>query len=138
MEVLELVEDLKRDAQRLKEEKVELVDFDKLEGNLISASEKLKRMKEKEEDAEKILKDFKGEIKRMAGSLSRLKGEDSNSELIGKYLSNQNTGYEELCLLKRRLESEFNESFPNAPLSRAGYIFSKERRVKDRLEEYRV
>lgn len=138
MEVEELVENLKRDAQRLKEEKIELIDFDGLEGNLIAASEKLKRMREKEEVAEKILKDFKREIKMMADSLSRLKGEDSSSELIGKYLSNQNTGYEELCLLKKRLESEFNESFPNAPLSKADYIFSKERRVKDRLEEYRV
>lgn len=138
MEILELIENLKRDAQRLKEEKIELVDFDRLEGNLISASEKLKRMKEKEGVAEKILKDFKGEIKRMAVSLSRLKGENSSPELIEKYLSNQNTGYVELCLLKKRLESEFNQSFPNAPLSKASYIFSKERRVKDRLEEYRV
>ncbi len=138
MEIEELVENLKRDAQRLKEEKIELIDFDRLEGNLRAASDKLRRMKEKEEVAEKILKDFKGEIKRMAGSLSRLKGEDSSSELIGKYLSNQNTGYEELCLLKRRLESEFNESFPSAPLSRSNYVFSKERRGKDRLEEYRV
>jgi len=138
MEILELIENLKRDAQRLKEEKVELIDFDRLEGNLIAASEKLKRMKEKEEVAEKILKDFKGEIKRMAVSLSRLKGEDSSSELIGKYLSNQNTGYEELCLLKRRLESEFNQSFPNVPLSRASYIFSKEKGVKNRLEEFKT
>jgi predicted nuclease with TOPRIM domain len=138
MEIEELTEELKRDAQRLKEEKIELVDFDRLEGNLISASEKLKRMKEKEGVAEKILKDFKGEIKRMAVSLSRLKGENSSPELIEKYLSNQNIGYEELCLLKRRLESEFNESFPNAPLSRSNYVFSKERRGKDRLEEYRV
>lgn len=138
MEIEELIENLKRDAQRLKEEKIELIDFYRLEGNLISASEKLKRMKEKEEVAEKILKDFKGEITRMAFSLSRLKGEKSSPELIEKYLSNQNTGYEELCLLKRRLELEFNESFPNAPLSRSNYVFSKERRGKDRLEEYRV
>jgi hypothetical protein len=138
MEIEELIENLKRDAQRLKEEKIELIDFDRLEENLKIASEKLKRMKEKEEVAEKILKDFKGEIKRMAVSLSKLKGEDSSSELIGKYLSNQNIGYEELCLLKMRLESEFSESFTNAPLSRSIYVFSKERRGKDRLEEYRV
>jgi hypothetical protein len=138
MEIEELTEELKRDALRLKEEKIELIDFDRLGGNLVAASEKLKRMKEKEEVAEKILKDFKGEIKRMAGSLSRLKGENSSSELIGKYLSNQNTGYEELCLLKRRLESEFNQSFPNVPLSRSDYVFSKERRGKDRLEEYKT
>jgi len=138
MEIEELIENLKRDAQRLKEEKIELIDFDRLEENLKIASEKLKRMKEKEEVAEKILKDFKGEIKRMAVSLSKLKGEDSSSELIGKYLSNQNIGYEELCLLKMRLESEFSGSFTNAPLSRSIYVFSKERRGKDRLEEYRV
>lgn len=105
---------------------------------MISASEKLKRMKQKEEVAEKILKDFKGEIKRMAVSLSRLKGENTSPEFIEKYLSNQDIGYEELCLLKRRLELEFKESFPNAPLSRSNYVFSKERRGKDSLEEYRV
>lgn len=138
MEIEELTEELKRDAQRLKEEKIELIDFDRLEGNLISASEKLKRMKQKEEVAEKILKDFKGEIKRMAVSLSRLKGENTSPEFIEKYLSNQDIGYEELCLLKRRLELEFKESFPNAPLSRSNYVFSKERRGKDSLEEYRV
>jgi len=138
MEIEELTEELKRDALRLKEEKVELVDFDRLEGNLIAASEKLKKMKAKEEVAEKILKDFKAEIKRMAVSLSRLKGEDSGSELIGKYLSNQNIGYEELCLLKRKLESEFDQRFPNAPLSRSNYVFSKERRGKNRLEEFKT
>jgi hypothetical protein len=138
MEIEELTEELKRDSQRLKEEKIELIDFDRLEVNLKIASEKLKKMKDKEEVAEKILKDFKGEIKRMAVSLSRLKGENGSCELIGKYLSNQNVGYEELCLLKRRLESEFNESFPNSPISKAGYTFSKDKRTKDQLEEYRI
>ncbi len=138
MEIEELIENLKRDEQRLKDEKLELIDFDRLEENLEAASDKLIRMNKKEEVAERILKDFKGEIKRMAVSLSTLKGEGSSTELIEKYLSNQNTSYEDLCLLKKKLESEFNESFPNAPLSRSDYVFAKERRGKDKLEEYRV
>ena len=138
MEILKLIENLKGQAERIKESRIEEIDFDGLEENLKTASEMLKKMKGKEETAENILDDFKTEIKRIALSLSRLKGDNSNLELIEKYLSNPDLDYDELCLLKTKLKAEFDKNFPNAPLSKTNYHFSKEKKVKDKIEEFKV
>jgi hypothetical protein len=138
MEILKLIENLKGQAERIKESRIEEIDFDRLEENLKTASEMLKKMKGKEETAENILDDFKTEIKRIALSLSRLKGDNSNLELIEKYLSNPDLDYDELCLLKTKLKAEFDKNFPNAPRSKTNYHFSKEKKVKDKIEEFKV
>ncbi|MDP2960007.1 MAG: hypothetical protein Q8N71_01165 [candidate division Zixibacteria bacterium] len=138
MEILKLIENLKGQAERIKESRIEEIDFDGLEENLKTASEMLKKMKGKEETAENILDDFKAEIKRVALSLSRLKGDNSNLKLIEKYLSNPNLAYEELHLLKTKLKSEFDKNFSITPLSKTNYQFSKEKKVKDKIEEFKV
>ena len=138
MEILKLIENLKGQAERIKESRIEEIDFDRLEENLKTASEMLKMMKGKEETAENILDDFKTEIKRIALSLSRLKGDNSNLELVEKSLSNPNLAYEELYLLKTKLKSEFDKNFSSTPLSKTNYHFSKEKKVKDKIEEFKV
>ena len=138
MEILKLIENLKGQAERIKESRIEEIDFDRLEENIKTASEMLKKMKGKEETAENILDDFKAEIKRIALSLSRLKGDNSTLELIEKYLSNPNLAYEELYLLKTKLKSEFDKNFSSTPRSKTNYHFSKEKKAKDKIEEFKV
>ena len=138
MEIGELIENLREEACRITESKIEEIDFDALEEDLNSASEMLKKMKEKEQTSEKILKDFKSEIKRIALSLSRLKGENTTLDLVEKSLTNQNLSYEEFSLLKTKLKSEFDKSFSSAPLSKTFYPFSEEKRVKDKIGEFKV
>jgi hypothetical protein len=138
MEILMLIQNLKEQAERINESRIEEIDFDGLEQNLNLASERLRKMKGKEETAEKIMDDFKAEIKRIALSLSRLKGENSDLELTEKYLSDPDLDYEELCLLKTKLKTEFDNNLPTAPLSKASYHFSKEKKTKDKIEEFKV
>jgi hypothetical protein len=138
MEILVLIQNLKEQAERIKESRFEEIDFDRLEQNLNLASEMLRKMKEKDKTAENILDDFKTEIKRIALSLSRLKGDNSNLELTEKYLSDPDLDYDELYLLKTKLKSEFDKNFPNAPLSKTNYHFSKEKKVKDKIEEFKA
>ena len=80
----------------------------------------------------------KSEIKRLALSLSRLKGENANLGLIEKHLRNENLSYEELCHLKNQLKSEFDKNFSTAPLSKTIYPFSEGKRAKDKIEEFKV
>jgi len=138
MEVSELIENLREESEKIKQEKLEELDFDKLQQDLNSASGMLKKLTNKEKTSEKILEDYKSEIKRLALSLSRLKGENANLGLIEKHLQNENLSYEELCLLKKQLKSEFDKSFTTAPLSKTIYPFSEEKRVKDKIEEFKV
>ncbi len=138
MEILVLIQNLKEQAERIKESRFEEIDFDRLEQNLNLASEMLRKMKEKDKTAENILDDFKTEIKRIALSLSRLKGDNSNLELIEKYLSDPDLDYDELCLLKTKLKSEFDKNLPSAPLSKTSYNFFKEKKAKDKIEEFKV
>ncbi len=138
MEILELSQHLKEDAEKINQEKIEELDFDRLEENLNSASEILKKHGEKEKISEKILEDYKSEIKRLAFSLSRLKGENANLELMEKYLREENLSYEELSLLRKQLKSEFDKSFSTSPVARAFYPFSEVKRAKDKITEFKV
>jgi DNA repair exonuclease SbcCD ATPase subunit len=138
MEISELIRNLTEDAEKIKQEKIEELDFDRLEENLNSASEILKKLKGKERTSEKILEDYKSEIKRLALSLSRLKGENANLELIEKYLREENLSYEELSLLRKQLKSEFDKNFPTSPVSKTFYPFSEVKRAKDKITEFKV
>lgn len=138
MEITELIQHLKEDAGKIKQEKIEELDFDRLEQDLSSASEMLKKLNKKESTSEKILEDYKSEIKRLALSLSRLKGENANLELIEKYLRDENLSYEELSLLRKQLKSEFDKNFSSSPLSKTFYPFSEVKRTKDKITEFKV
>ncbi|MDH4222579.1 MAG: hypothetical protein OEV55_03460 [candidate division Zixibacteria bacterium] len=138
MEILELIQHLEQDAEKIGQEKVEELDFDRLQENLNLASNMLKSFSEKERTSEKILEDYKTEIKRLALSLSRLKGESANLDTLEKSLQDENLSYDMLSRLRKQLQTEFDRSFPTSPLSRTCYPFSLERRVKDRIAEFKV
>lgn len=138
MDISELIQHLKQDAEKINQDKIEELDFDRLEENLNSASEILKKLGEKEKTSDRILEDYKSEIKRLALSLSRLKGENANLELMEKYLREENLSYEELSLLRKQLKSEFDKSFSTTPIARAFYPFSENKSAKDKITEFKV
>ena len=138
MEIPELIVTLKEQNEKIKQEKIEELDFDKLEQTLKFASERLDKLNKKDNISERILKDYKAEIKRLVLSLSRLRGENANFELIEKTLQNEDLSYEELSSLKKQLQSEFDRSFSTSPVSKAIFPFLHERRAKDKIKEFKV
>jgi hypothetical protein len=131
----ELAKKLKENVALLKEERIEKIDFDELLKDLIEASETLINLAKKEELGNKLLSDFKSEIRRMALALSKSIGDKSNLDLVENLLSSENLSFEDLALLKRQVKSEFDKAFPSKPLSR---IAEKMQAGKIRIEEFRT
>jgi hypothetical protein len=135
MKTQELALKLKEDAALLKDERIERVNFDELLNDLQKASETLINLAQKEDMGNKLLSDFKSEIKRMALALSKTVGDKSNLDLVENLLSCENLGFEDLTLLKRQVKSEFDKAFPSQPVSRIG---EKMKIDTMRIEEFRT
>jgi hypothetical protein len=115
MHTQKLIEALKEHLRCLDAEKIEKIDFDQLQEDLKNSIEVLTCLQKKEEFADKLLADFKSDIKRMSLAISRAKGDLNTSGLVEKLLSSENLSFEELILLREKLREDFNKSFPTKP-----------------------
>ena len=118
MKVNELIESLKRHKEAIKGEMIQQIDFDQLERDLGEAALALHSLSEKEVLCEKLLSDFKSEIKRMSLAVSRAKADLSSCGLVDKLLSSPYLSFEDLLFLKKKVRKEFNQSFPASPQSK--------------------
>jgi len=115
MDIQNLIGALKEHIGCLDAEKIEKIDFDRMQEDLKNSIEALASLQTKEELCEKLLSDFKSEIKRMSFAISRAK-EDLNSHgLVEKFLSSENLSFDELVLLREKVREDFNKSFPSKP-----------------------
>ena len=75
MNIQNLIDALKEHIGCLDEEKIEKIDFDRMQEDLKNSIEALASLQKKEELCDKLLSDFKSEIKKMTLAVSRVKGE---------------------------------------------------------------
>lgn len=118
MNTQSLIESLKAHQSSIGEETIHNMDFDKLEKDLNEALRALKSSTQKEELCEKLLADFKSDIKKMALAVSRAKGDVGSSGLVEKLLSSPDLSFEDLLFLREKVKEEFNQSFSSSPQSR--------------------
>ncbi|MGB8656926.1 MAG: hypothetical protein WCE90_03965 [Candidatus Zixiibacteriota bacterium] len=119
MEIGSLIESLKEHSLCILEEKMQKIDFDQLEKDLGEAASALGCLEQRGKLCEKLLADFKSEIKRMALVVSRAKGDLTSCSLVEKFMSSPDLGYEDLQFLREKVREEFNQSFPSRPQSKA-------------------
>jgi hypothetical protein len=115
MHTQKLIETLKEHLRCLDAEKIEKIDFDQLQEDLKNSIEVLTCLQKKEEFADKLLSDFKSDIKRMSLVISRAKNDLNTCGLVEKLLSSENLSFEELILLREKVREDFNQSFPTKP-----------------------
>jgi hypothetical protein len=115
MDIQNLIQSLKDHQNAISDETVHKMDFDQLEKDLNQTTCALSSLSEKEKLCERLLGDFKSEIKRTALAVSRAKGDLSSSSLVEKLLSSPDLGFEDLLFLREKVKEEFNQSFPSAP-----------------------
>lgn len=113
-----LIESLERHRISMGDATIHKIDFDKLEKDLDEATGVLKSLAQKEALCDKLLTDFKSEVKQMALAISRAKGDMGSSGLVEKLLSSPDLGFEDLLFLREKVKEEFNQSFPSSPQSR--------------------
>jgi hypothetical protein len=118
MSVHELIESLKGHRDAISSEMIQKIDFDRLEKDLGEVAVVLNSLGEKERLCERLLSDFKSEIKRMSLAVSRAKGDLSSCGLVDKLLSSPDLSFEDLLFLKKKVREEFNQSFPPSPQSK--------------------
>jgi hypothetical protein len=118
MDIQNLIESLKKHHDAIGDETIQKMDFDRLQEDLIQASSALHSLEEKERLCEKLLTDYKSEIRKMALAISRMKGDSSSCGLVEKLLSSPEMSFEDLLFLKEKVKEEFNQSFPSSPQSR--------------------
>lgn len=128
MKIQNLIDALKEHIECLDGEKMEKIDFDQMQKDLKNSAEALSSLQRKEELCDKLLSDFKSEIKRMSLALSRVKGDWNpalkmqtshlRDGLVERLLSSENLGFEELILLREKVREEFNKCFPTKPQAR--------------------
>ncbi len=118
MQTQKLIDALKEHIGCLDEEKIEKIDFDRMQEDLKNSIEALASLQKKEELCDKLLSDFKSEIKRMSQAISAAR-DDLNPALRGglveRLLSSENLSFEELILLREKVREDFNKSFPTKP-----------------------
>jgi hypothetical protein len=115
MNVQELIESLKGHKDAISDEMIQRIDFDSLEKALSETTRVLGTLGEKEQLCEKLLSDFKSEVKKMALAVSRAKGTLSSCGLVEKLLSSPDLSFEDLLFLREKVKEEFNQSFPASP-----------------------
>jgi len=115
MHTQKLIEALKEHQMCLDAEKIEKIDFDQMEEDLKAVVETLIRLQKKDQLCEKLLSDFKSDVKRMSLAISRAKGDLNACGLLEKLLSSENLSFEELILMREKVREEFNKSFPTKP-----------------------
>lgn len=121
METQKLIDALKEHIGCLDGEKIEKIDFDQMQEDLKNSIEILISLQGKEELCDKLLSDFKSEIKRMSLAISRAKGDLNpalRDGLVERLLSSENLSFDELVLLRERVKEDFNKSFPTSPQSK--------------------
>ncbi|KPL04311.1 MAG: hypothetical protein AMJ73_04425 [candidate division Zixibacteria bacterium SM1_73] len=113
MQTQELVEALKEHVTCLDAEKIEKIDFDQMQEDLKNSIEALISLQRNKRLCEKLLADFKSEIKKMSLAISRAKGDVNASGLVERFLSSEDLSFEELVLLRDKVREDFNKSFPS-------------------------
>lgn len=115
MNIQNLINALREHMEHLDGEKVEKIDFDQMQEDLKNSIEALIFLHTKEELSDKLLADFKSEIKRMSLGVSRANGDLNTSGMVETLLSSENLSFEELVLLREKVRKDFNKSFPTKP-----------------------
>jgi magnesium-transporting ATPase (P-type) len=139
MNIQNLIEALKEHVEHLDGEKIEKIDFDQMQEDLRTSVEALSSLQRKEELGDKLLCDFKSEIKRMSLAVSRSQGDMTTSGMVERLLSSENLSFEELILLREKVREDFNRSFPAKPqakiVDKLGFGGSKTREFKAGVRE---
>lgn len=135
MKEVELANRLKGYAELLSDESVEKIEFDSLIENLKKAATDLVQFEKTKKLCEKLLCDFKSELKRLANFLSFAKGDSSTLTLVENLLSSENLDFDDLILLRKKLKAEFDSVFPSRPLSK---IVGKKDIFESKIGEFRV
>ena len=115
MQRQKLIDALKEHVKHLDVEEIEKIDFDQMQEDLKASVEALLSLQGKEELCDKLLCDFKSEIKRMSLAMSRAQGDLNTSGMVERLLSSENLSFEELILLREKIREDFNRSFPTKP-----------------------
>ena len=110
-----LIESLENHRLSIQDETIAKLDFDRLERDLKEAASVLNILERKEKLCDQLTDDFKSEIKRMALTLSRAKGNLGSTGLVEKLLSSPDLSYDDLKFLRDKVREEFNQSFPASP-----------------------
>jgi hypothetical protein len=110
-----LIESLEKHRLAIQDETIAKLDFDQLEKDLKEAASALNLLEKKEKLCDQLTEDFKAEIKRMALTLSRTKGNLGSTGLVEKLLTSTDLSYEDLKFLRDKVTEEFNQSFPASP-----------------------
>jgi len=118
MEIQNLIESLKKHQNAISGEMVQKIDFDQLEKDLNQAACALSSLERKEKFCEKLLSDFKSEIKKMAKAVSRVRGDLNSCSLVERLLSSPDLSFEDIVFLREKVKEEFNQSFPSSPQSK--------------------
>ncbi|MGB7062045.1 MAG: hypothetical protein WBF13_06790 [Candidatus Zixiibacteriota bacterium] len=118
MNVQELIECLKGHKDAINGEMIQKIDFDQLQKDLSEATRVLSSLGEKEKLCEKLLSDFKSQVKKMALAVSRARGTLSSCGLVEKLLSSPNLSFEDILFLREKVKEEFNQSFPASSQSK--------------------
>ena len=118
MQTQKLIDALKEHLGCLDEEKIEKIDFDQMQKDLKTVVEALISLHRKEELCEKLLSDFKSEIKKMSQALSRANHDLNTSTLVERLLSSENLSFDDLIFLREKVREDFNKSFPTKPQAR--------------------
>jgi hypothetical protein len=115
MDIQNLIEALKEHVEHLDGEKIEKIDFDRMQEDLKNSIEALSSLRKREELCDKLLVDFKSEIKRLSLAMSRVQGDVNTSGLVEQLLSSNDLDFDELILLRGKVREDFNKSFPTRP-----------------------
>ena len=118
MQTQKLIDALKEHLGCLDDEKIEKIDFDQMQKDLKTVVEALIWLHRKEELCEKLLSDFKSEIKKMSLALSRANHDLNTSTLVERLLSSENLNFDDLIFLREKVREDFNKSFPTKPQAR--------------------
>lgn len=135
MSTRELMQSLTEHRDAILGEAIQKIDFDQLEKDLSEAARVLSSRGEKEQLCEKLLSDFKSEVKKMALAVSRAKGSLSSCGLVDKLLSSPDLSFEDLLFLREKAREEFNQSFPPSPQSK---VFVDPGQVNTSISEFKT
>jgi hypothetical protein len=118
MNIQDLIDSLKSHREAIDGEAIQKMDFDQLEKDLSQSVQALSSLDKTEELCQKLLSDFKSQIKRMSLVVSRVKGDSSSCSLVERLLESPDLSFDDLLFLREKVKEEFNHSFPSLPRSR--------------------
>jgi hypothetical protein len=118
MNIQDLIDSLKSHRDAIDGEAIQKMDFDQLEKDLSQSVQALSSFDKTEELCQRLLADFKSQIKRMSLAVSRAKGDPSSCSLVERLLESPDLSFDDLLFLREKVKEEFNHSFPSSPRSR--------------------